>query len=449
MLLKKLAQQVVLLVFRGLHWERLGTLGKFRIRNLSLRIAAQAIDPIIAYSIRELLLLAPENVFRQVWPLGVIKSLAQDILLQSGVHAIGPLLEVDHLLPGVDVHAHVKERFVQERNTSLQTPGLCRFVGPQHIPLMKSRRLTDQFLLHFHGPWGLVEVQVPTENLVCTLAREHHLDPQGLDLAGEKVHRNGSTDLVPRLQMPDQVRQRVQGLFHRESKLMMNRVKVVSHCSGSPQVRGILDANGEGVHTGGPPQHVECLNAMANSNGGDERAVQPTRQQNTTGNVSHQTLDHGLDQGRLDSAVISLGLWHVPGVHPDGVVPAHQFTVDEGVAWREFLVGFAVIDEALHFRGKPNRAISPMAPVKRADAHVVTCCNNVRLPFAASVDDDKGEHAIQHGDHTFTKLPVQETHDFRVTGTGEQLVEIKLTLQLCVVVNLAIHHPHNLPFSVV
>ena len=54
---------------------------------------AHTIDPIVAYSIRELLLLAPEYVLGQVWPCAVVKRLAQDILLHSGVHAVGSTVE--------------------------------------------------------------------------------------------------------------------------------------------------------------------------------------------------------------------------------------------------------------------------------------------------------------------------------------------------------------------
>ena len=67
----------------------------------------------------------------------------------------------------------------------------------------------------------------------------------------------------------------------------------------------------------------------------------------------------------------------MPGLHVDGVLPADQFTVHEGVTRREFLEGFATVNESLHFGGKPNTTISPMALVKRAHAHVVTCRNNV------------------------------------------------------------------------
>ena len=61
----------------------------------------------------------------------------------------------------------------------------------------------------------LVEVEVPPEDLVAALARQHHLHAQGLDLATHEEHRGGRADggNIVSLDVVDDVRDGVDSLL--------------------------------------------------------------------------------------------------------------------------------------------------------------------------------------------------------------------------------------------
>ena len=81
----------------------------------------------------------------------------------------------------------------------------------------------------------VVEVQVPSEDLVTALTTEHHLDAHSLDLAREQVHgRRGADggDIV-RLQVVDDIRQSVKTLVDGEGHDVMLGTQELGHLEGS------------------------------------------------------------------------------------------------------------------------------------------------------------------------------------------------------------------------
>ena len=107
LLLEDTPEKVVLLGARRFVWEAFGTSSPHLIGNHLFGVLLQAIYPAVAYTIGELLLLAPQNLGREIRPLLIIKCLAQDPLFLSRVYAVGLVVEIAFLLGRVDVHAHL------------------------------------------------------------------------------------------------------------------------------------------------------------------------------------------------------------------------------------------------------------------------------------------------------------------------------------------------------
>mmetsp|Transcript_19617 Transcript_19617/g.51151 ORF Transcript_19617/g.51151 Transcript_19617/m.51151 type:complete len:332 (-) Transcript_19617:1170-2165(-) len=182
-LFKDGAQQEVLLVAGGVLREALKAPGPHLVGDHLLRVVLEAVHPVVADAVAELLLLAPEHRLGQVGCLRGIKSLADEVLLHLGVHAIRLHIVVAHLLLGVDGHGERQELLVQEGHSPLQPPGKGRLVGAQHVPVMQPCHLADALAVELLRAGRFVEVQVAAKRLVRALAGEHHLGAQRLDLA--------------------------------------------------------------------------------------------------------------------------------------------------------------------------------------------------------------------------------------------------------------------------
>lgn len=67
------------------------------------------------------------------------------------------------------------------------------------------------------------------EDLVAALATEDHLHAHGLDLPAEQVHRRARADCrhVKRLQVVDDIRDRIEALLHGERVLVVDGSQVV------------------------------------------------------------------------------------------------------------------------------------------------------------------------------------------------------------------------------
>mmetsp|Transcript_49179 Transcript_49179/g.82472 ORF Transcript_49179/g.82472 Transcript_49179/m.82472 type:complete len:393 (-) Transcript_49179:914-2092(-) len=230
-----LAVEVGLLRGGGVVGEPELGLAQLLVRDLVVGVVPQGVDPPVPHAVRELLLLPPQDVPREV-RLGLGsrglrllggRGCGLVLLLHLGVEgcAQDPLLDallalgIDaHLLLRVERHHQLQEVAVQEGHAGLQAPGHRGLVGTEAVEHVQGLDLPDQLLMELRPVGGLVEVQIPPENLVRALATQHHLDPCGLDLARHEEHGCGGPDggHVIGLQVPDDVRQRVQTLLDGE-----------------------------------------------------------------------------------------------------------------------------------------------------------------------------------------------------------------------------------------
>mmetsp|Transcript_19991 Transcript_19991/g.34377 ORF Transcript_19991/g.34377 Transcript_19991/m.34377 type:complete len:247 (+) Transcript_19991:451-1191(+) len=158
-----------------LDWELFSSLGHHLVGNLFLCMLLQIIDPAVTHAIRELFLLPPQNVLREIRIFRSVEGLSEDVLLHAA--------RSDHLFGRVDIHTVIDKGLVQEGNTAFDTPGRCCFVGPLAIVQMQLLDLVAGFSVEFFFVRRLVEVEVTAENLVRTLSRENHLDSHGFNAA--------------------------------------------------------------------------------------------------------------------------------------------------------------------------------------------------------------------------------------------------------------------------
>ena len=116
------------------------------VRNRGLGNSLQGINPVIAYTIRELLLLSPGHRLRK----HILKRLSQNLLLHG--------LSRTHFRLRVEPHGNVQKLLVQERDSAFHAPGCKRLVGPQTIVLVQFAKLADSLLVQSLGRRGLMEI---------------------------------------------------------------------------------------------------------------------------------------------------------------------------------------------------------------------------------------------------------------------------------------------------
>lgn len=74
-----------------------------------------------------------------------------------------------------------------------------------------------------------------------------HLVAHGLDLAGEQVHRHGGSDLLVRLDVPDDVEDGVEAVLDGEGEAVVHGADEVGDLLSGLEVGGARDADAEGV----------------------------------------------------------------------------------------------------------------------------------------------------------------------------------------------------------
>ena len=147
-------------------------LGHLSIRDLGLSRFSQRVDPIVAYAIAELLLLAVQDGLGQE----SFEGLTDDGLLDFSLAA--------HLGLGVESHGIIDEFPVEEGHSGFDAPGHHGFVGAGAIVLVQAEDLSDGLLVELALVRGHVEVEVAAKQLVRAFAAEHHFDTHGADATG-------------------------------------------------------------------------------------------------------------------------------------------------------------------------------------------------------------------------------------------------------------------------
>lgn len=204
------------------------------------------IDPRVADTVGELLLLAPKNAFGQVrlavW--ADIEGFAEEVLLHLRFAVRVPLLVRtlgELLLGGVDVHAHFQEALVKEWDAKLKTPRHGRLVGTQTVSGVQVLDALNALLVERLLVWRCVEVEVSTKDLVTALTREYHLDAHSLDLAAEQVHgctgAHGSH--VVSFEVEDDVANGIEALLDSEGVLVVDCAKVLSCMACCDQIGAV------------------------------------------------------------------------------------------------------------------------------------------------------------------------------------------------------------------
>mmetsp|Transcript_51059 Transcript_51059/g.110805 ORF Transcript_51059/g.110805 Transcript_51059/m.110805 type:complete len:355 (+) Transcript_51059:166-1230(+) len=214
--------------------------------DVLLRVSLDGVNPSVADPITELLLLPPEDVFRQIctrpWE---VEGLPQDPLLAaflaSCIHA--------HLLLGVKGQGHLHETPVQEGHPRLHAPCHHCLVCSEAVVEVELLHLPHILLVELFGIWRLVEVEVSSEDLVCTFSAEHHLHASGPDSPRHQVHGCCRSDCrhIEGLQRVDDIGQGIQALLWREGVLVVHSSQVLGYLPRCCEVGAGLESDAEGV----------------------------------------------------------------------------------------------------------------------------------------------------------------------------------------------------------
>lgn len=463
------------------------------VRHVDLGVVLERVNPAVSDTVRELLLLSPEDLIRQVGlRLGIVRGiegLAQDVLLDV---VLG-----DHLRFGVDVHASLQELqktlvsksythssrqdenyrpylLVQERHTSLETPSGSRLVGTQAVSQVQVLDTAHRLLVESLLVWGSMEVQVSTKDLVATLTTEDHLDTHGLDLARKEVHGSRGTDRgnIVGLQVVDDIGESVEAVLDGEGHDVVLGSEELGNLEGGLVVRRAGQTNGEGVELGEVGHCREIvvvvdsdetlalvgvllgdlavLDSLSLSqslhsqgfplcNGGDERRVQTTGQEDTVRHLSHESLPDGLLQGLADGREVQRGLWDL------GAIPPRRLEIPVGlaslgvvdVARREGSDLVADGVQALQLRGEIYRVAVLAVPalVETGDTHGVAGCDR---PVELLVVQHEGEHAVQVLGCVKAILHIQRNNDLAVRMRLEVVGGLQGLSDQSVVVDFAV-----------
>eukprot|EP00123_Amoebidium_parasiticum_P000874 comp11789_c0_seq1/m.6394 comp11789_c0_seq1/g.6394 ORF comp11789_c0_seq1/g.6394 comp11789_c0_seq1/m.6394 type:complete len:565 (+) comp11789_c0_seq1:267-1961(+) len=397
--------------------------GKLGIGDHLLGVLLEPIDPAVAHTVRELLLLAPEHLVRQVRVVGGIKCLAHHPLL----HLAPPVSvsSTNQLVCGVHPHGNVEECLVKERHTSLNTPCAGCLVGAQAVVHVQGLELTNGLLLELLAVGGLVEVQVAPKHLVGTLPRQHHLDPHGLDLARHQVHGRGRThrrDIVC-LEVVDDVRESVDTVLDREGELVVPGAQELCDLACSKQIGGLLQTHRERVE--GPPRdgrllHVQCRELFLHQprrNRRNKRRVQPAGKEHAVWHVRHQTLGNRSNKRVVNGLKVEGRLGRdVFGVPVDGVPVGNEFVrlAIVVVTGGELLKRDAVLVDGFELRGKPHRPVATAAVVEGGHTNGVPSSQKLASLLIAH---NEAEHAIKQLHQVRTHSLVHVHNNLTVGGS--------------------------------
>mmetsp|Transcript_21332 Transcript_21332/g.35926 ORF Transcript_21332/g.35926 Transcript_21332/m.35926 type:complete len:333 (+) Transcript_21332:80-1078(+) len=206
-------------------------------------VRLESVDPVVAHSVAELLLLAPQHFGGQPRGVRVVKGRAQSPLL----HELGLPPRLAQLEVGVEVHACVEHVLVQKRHAHLEAVAHGGFVRPQAVELVQRVDFAHALFVELRAVGRLVKVQVPRERFVGAFPRHDHLDAHGLDLAAQQKHggaRANGGDVV-RLQVVNHVGHRVQAFLHRELEPVVLRADELRHFLCGGEVGAAFEPNGK------------------------------------------------------------------------------------------------------------------------------------------------------------------------------------------------------------
>jgi len=307
--------------------------------------------------------------------------------------------------------------------------------------------LAHGFLVEGFRRRRLVEVEVAAEDLIRTLAREHHLHAHRLDAPGEQVHRRGGAhggDVVA-FDVADHLRQRVQPFGEGVDEAVVHGAERVGGDLRGGEVGRAFQADGEGMQAR-PPRFaaIVVLDPLAGElgrAGGDQRGIQPAGEQHAVGHVGHQLAMHRLLEGPAQLGGRDLpaagGGVVAPGLVVITMQRAAGAVVD--VAGRERRHVRAHPDQRLHFRSHAQPAHAVVAPVQRTHADRVA---RDQVAPRGGIPQREGEDAVEPtdalGSEAFrAELAIERVDHLAVRAGGEVVGAGRA--QLAVVVDLAVH----------
>ena len=316
---------------------------------------------------------------------------------------------------------------IQEGDTGLKTPRRRRLVGAQAVGEVEVLHAADRLLVELALRRRIVEVEVTTEDLVATLAAEHHLDAHGLDLPRQEEHgrRRADGGHVVGLEVVDDVRQGVETVLDGEGHDVVLGAEELGDLERRLGVGGTGEADGEGVElgeVGDGRELVVLINAdqpltalvvlrsgavgsergllqpegLALGDGSDQAGVKTAGQEDTVGNFGHEPLPDRALKGFPEELEVKGRIGDLGGIPPGRVVVPGQLVrlrvVDVAGGERLDLVADGV--QALELGGEVDSPgfLRRPAHVEGGNADGVARRDHAVLLL---VVEDEGEHAVE------------------------------------------------------
>ena len=357
-----------------------------------------------------------------------------------------------HFRRRVDAHRYVEELLVEERHAPLDTPCRERLVGAQAVVEVQLTDLAHGFLVEGTGVGRLVEIEVAAENLVGTLAREHHLDAHRLDDARQQVHRRRGAygRHVVGLDIIDHVAHGIQPFLYGVVDFVVYGADMVGDLACRRQVGRPFQPDGERVELRPPgPVAVVRFDAPVGvflGDGRDDRRVEAARQQYAVGYVRHELPLDGRFQRLAQRLYVGAVVLHGVVLEPVALVPAHHFPLAARpvVPGQERPDGAAYPFEGFLFRCDVELLVAVPADVERDDADRVAG-DQVFVLF--DVVQREGEDAADFFQQPDAQLAVERQDHLAVRACLEIVFAGQLGADLLMVVYLAVHGQHLFPVA--
>mmetsp|Transcript_18351 Transcript_18351/g.37188 ORF Transcript_18351/g.37188 Transcript_18351/m.37188 type:complete len:631 (+) Transcript_18351:879-2771(+) len=397
---------------------------------------------------------------------GSLEQLPQERLLPSP--GVGPnRVGVHHLSRGIDAHGQSGELRVKERNPRLQPMGHGHAVGPVKVDVAQHAVDPPEFVLELAGGTGVLEVQVPGEQLVGPLSRQDHLDVRCSALGQEPVGYGGAYELgLIRFHVVHDLGDEIEHLLRGEG------ADVVVHISGPSQgfrhgpcghdVGAVLHANGVSRYG---PVVARLLSVKGQKVVRDDAGINTPGQEEAIVNVGHHSLLDGLGEGLPNLIIRDMMTVLLPG----GIVVIHEplrliIAHDAGLRTpimprrqRHHRAGIHVSHQRLQLRRKHVRRRVALVRVRtkrpsvvqRLDPHGIPRRERLHLPrLVVLLEDHEREHPVQEGRGLRSAVTRVGVRDDLAVRSGEPIVRPRTVqavlagrhglVQLVVVVNLAV-----------